>query len=128
MKNLENLEKEILHTYFICHEDGYKGTRFVIYDKEGEKYSSCTWRKSPGPHYFKYENQGNGTDKKEFGFGVENLGELAEAHQNEDENKRLVVVFVKNFSWRDHLNSDHYWGIPYKEYEIKAGEFKKIIR
>ena len=58
-KLLKDLEEKIIGTSFIYHDDGYRGSRFVVYDNEDFIYSSETWRKAPGPIYYKYEDQGN---------------------------------------------------------------------
>ena len=56
---LRELEKNILNTNFIYHDDGYRGSRFVVYDNEDFIYSSNVWDRFPGPIYYKYEDQGN---------------------------------------------------------------------
>jgi len=67
-KILRGLEKDILNTNFIYHDDGYKGSRFVIYDNSNFLYSSEVWDKFPGPIYYRYEDQGNGHGEKEYGY------------------------------------------------------------
>jgi len=58
-KLLKDLKEKILGTNFIYHDDGYRGTRFVVYNDEDFIYSSNVWDRFPGPIYYKYEDQGN---------------------------------------------------------------------
>jgi len=124
---LKDLQNYIVNTSFIYHDDGYRGSRFVVYDNEDFIYSSETRRKTPGPIYYKYEDQGNGHGKREFGFSWSIRG-LLQALEEEDENNMFTIVFVSNYTWRDHLNSDCYWGIPYADYSIKIRYFKKVLK
>jgi len=67
-KILKDLQNDIVNTSFIYHDDGYRGSRFVVYDNSEDLYSSEVWDKFPGPIYYKYEDQGNGHGEKEYGF------------------------------------------------------------
>jgi len=55
------------------------------------------WAKFPGPIYYRYEDQGNGHGKRDFGFS-ETLRGLLQALEEEDENNTFTIVFVSNYS------------------------------
>ena len=126
-KILEDLQNDIVKTSFIYHDDWYRGSRFVVYDCPEYLHTSETWAKAPGPIYYRYEDQGNGHGKREFGFS-DTLRGLLQALEEEDENNTFTIVFVSNYSWYDHINTDYYWGIPYGEYSIRVKYLKKVLK